>query len=633
MLEGLLPGALYWREPLWLLLLLQPAILLILGRLSRKNKLDCYAEPALQPWTDWQVKGESQALLPRLYSRNTLYALSWLLLAVAMSGPRLLLEQPATAENPDLDIMLVVDVSRSMRARDTEPDRLQRVKIEINELLQRSRNSRYGLILYTSRAHLLVPFTHDSRVIGYYLRLIDSLPMPTHGSLPVTALQLAQQEIAAADGDNDAAIVWMTDGDFDNNSTVAGIRLDSMVSELAAASIPLYILGMGSPEGEAIPTADGEWLQQNNRPVISRMDDRQLLKLAKMANGRYIAVQQDDSDWESLYDQGMVAQKLITDDSPDDDETVWLELYPWLLFPAILLIFICLLPFRSRPENHAHSTFVAFILLIPLLPSPPAAAQQTGDPVTASVASQQRAYREFLAENYAESARLYQQLAGYRNRLGEGGSYYRQQQYQPAIIQFGRAVMLADTAQQRGTAIYNMANATFKSGDYAAAASLYRDALLYRPADAATANNLALAQALQQRVEEQMQLEMANRMGSGPRSARARAGIDINSSGSITFDNEEERKKADIPLPKLPVEELEKLVALGLQHVRLASTATGNDRKAQQANRVQDINTARIRMRELEDRQVLLWKRLFEMEEGFPAPLEEAKILKGVEPW
>ena len=70
-----------------------------------------------------------------------------------------------------------------------------------------------------------------------------------------------------------------------------------------------------------------------------------------------------------------------------------------------------------------------------------------------------------------------------------------------------------------------------------------------------------------------------------------------------------------------------------MQNVRLASTTTGAEIKAQQDRLTQDINTARIRMRELEDRQVLLWKRLFEMEEGFPAPLEEAKILKGVAPW
>ncbi len=47
----------------------------------------------------------------------------------------------------------------------------------------------------------------------------------------------------------------------------------------------------------------------------------------------------------------------------------------------------------------------------------------------------------------------------------------------------------------------------------------------------------------------------------------------------------------------------------------------------------QDIASARLRMRELEDRQALLWKRLFEMEEGFPAPLEEAEIVPGILPW
>jgi hypothetical protein len=104
----------------------------------------------------------------------------------------------------------------------------------------------------------------------------------------------------------------------------------------------------------------------------------------------------------------------------------------------------------------------------------------------------------------------------------------------------------------------------------------------------------------------------------------------------MSFDNEQERKKADIPLPDIPAEELERLLARGLAHVRLANENQAVLTSYRQQNHAQkqlDINAARLRMRELEDRQRLLWKRLFEMEEGFAAPVEETETVPGVLPW
>ena len=151
--------------------------------------------------------------------------LAWLLLAISLAGPRLLLEQPARADKPDMNIMLVVDVSRSMRVRDIQPDRLRRVQIEINELLHRASNNRIGLILYTARAHVFVPFTRDMSALKYYLELMDSIPLPTLGSSAYSALELARKEIERANFDNNSAILWFTDGDFTESRSTASNHL------------------------------------------------------------------------------------------------------------------------------------------------------------------------------------------------------------------------------------------------------------------------------------------------------------------------------------------------------------------------------------------------------------------------
>ncbi len=617
----------YWREPLWLLLAFQPIVLLAIRRLSNKNKLSIYADPELQAWTGWQ---RTEKPLSWLFSRNTLYITGWLLLAISMAGPRLLLEQPASADTPNMNIMIVVDASRSMRTRDIEPSRLRRVQIEINELLQNAPHSRIGIILYTSRAHLLLPFTRDFDAVRYYLKLIDSIPLPTYGSQASGALELAGKEIEISSFDNKSTVLWLTDGDISNsNDSLKKVR--AAINNLDKASIPLYILGLGSPEGDAIPGNETGWLQHEGRPVISRMDETLLADLAKLGQGRFIIAQNDDSDWQYLYRQGMAAGTAAFADRISNDETIWQELYPWFLFPAIILLFICLMPYRLQPVSSPN-------VLVPMCLLIAASLLQSSEASASDHAAEQAklAYQNYAAEKFDLATDFYRQISGFHGRLGEGNSYYRLAEYSQAITQFNQAVMLANNDQQRGSAIYNLANATFMTGDYALAAVLYRDSLLYRPSHEASIANLNISLTLQQLIEDQIQQGNASRMGTGPRTARAEQGLDINNQGSLAFDNEEERKNTELPLPDIPPQELSKLLARGLAHVRLAqngSTSAGVNADNNQSRWYQEITAARLRMRELEDLQALLWKRLFEMEEGFPAPLEEAEIVPGVLPW
>jgi len=618
----------YWREPLWFLIALQPFVLLVMRRLSNKSKLSSYADPKLQAWAGWYKAGNPLAWL---FSRNTLYITSWLLLAISMAGPRLLLEQSASPESPGMNIMVVVDVSRSMRTRDIEPSRLRRVQIEINELLQSAPNSRVGIILYTSRAHLLLPFTRDFNAVKYYLKLIDSISLPTYGSQPGSALALAKKEIEAASFNTRSAILWLTDGDFSNNRNGSVQQVRATINDLKMASIPLYILGIGSPEGDAIPENESGWLQHKGRPVISRMDETLLADLASTGKGRFIIAQNDDSDWQYLYRQGMAAGSATSDDKISNDETIWQELYPWFLFPAVMLLFICLMPYRLQPVSHPKVLIPIYLLIL-------ASLLQTDEASASEYSSGQAnmAYQNYVAEKFDQAADFYRQISGFHGRLGEGNSYYRLAEYSQAITQFNQAVILANNDQQRGSAIYNLANATFMTGDYALAAVLYRDSLLYRPSHEASMANLNISLSLQQLIEDQIQQGQASRMGTGPRSARAEQGLDINNQGSIAFDNEEERKNTELPLPDIPPQELSKLLAKGLAHVRLAQKGSSSSALIagnKQSRWHQDITAARLRMRELEDLQALLWKRLFEMEEGFPAPLEEAEIVPGILPW
>ena len=402
-----------------------------------------------------------------------------------------------------------------------------------------------------------------------------------------------------------------------NNSESVN-NLDAIAERLFDASIPLYILGMGSVEGEAIPMPDGSWLQYQDRPVISRMNEKILTELSDKTDGRSSSHRMTTATGTSLHDEGMGINTQSNKNITGNDEVVWQELYPWTLFPAILMLFLCIMPYRLKRDNLTCSLFLAGMLMPALLPSNTASADD--QTLTETIKIERQAYHALLAEEFSLSAKLYRRLPGFKGRFGEGVSRYRMDQYTQAITQFNQAVLLANTDQQRGNAIYNLANATFNTGNYAAASTLFRDALLYQPSHTASRKNLAISRSLQQMIEQKIQQGIANRMGTGPRTARAQQGLDINDSGSVSFDNDEERKDLTIPLPDIPAAELEILLARGLAHADLVNRKSKHWRLIAMidiSHRAEDVTDARIRMRELEDQQQLLWKRLFEMEEGF----------------
>lgn len=607
----------HWREPLWLMIALQPAVLFLLARARRRRQLQVYADPRLHPWVVAKANG---GFVRRLASRDTAYVLAWLLLAVAAAGPRIALESLDAQAGGGMDLMLVVDVSHSMAATDVRPSRVRRAQIEIHELLQHARGDRVGIIVYAARAHLYVPPTHDHQALRAYLQNLDQLVLPTRGSQPAAALSLAVRALGKAQ--TPGAVVLVTDGDLANDKS-SRTGLERATRSLNDARIPLYVLGVGTVEGAPLPLAGGGWLKSEGRTVVSRMNETALRALARRGNGRYSPVRDDASDWAILYEHGAALRRPPQRTEPSS-KTIWRELYPYALLPAVLLLFVALMPYRL-PRTHRYATSVGVTLLLMVATAT--------DPARAT---ERAAYGAYSAGDYAAARALYAPLVGYAGRMGEGASQYRRGEFAAAVTAFSQAVLAATTDAQRGRALYNLGNAYFQLGDYANAAIAYDDALLYLPQHEAARTNGRLAARVLREVRDRLGEQGAtNRAGRGPRQARADRPMEIGDTSSVSLDPDEpepeESEEGAVPEPKGA--NLESLVRRGLDRVRLV---TGDRADAETSARpipAGNLASAHAHMRELEDQQAMLWKRVFEIEEGFPGPVDEPKELPGVAPW
>ena len=660
-----------WREPLWLLLAFVPLLIwcFYFAMQSRQNR---FADSHLMPWI---ASPQDTKLWRRLFSKNSAFVLAWVFFAIAASGPRLPTELTAQQQTTDMDIMLVVDVSRSMHANDISPSRIRRAQIEIEELLQRSIGKRIGIIVFAARPHLLVPLTSDYDALRFYLRSLDALILPTQGSEPAAALELAQTELAQKEltqqgqdtSAHPSAIIMLTDGDFPAIP-------DAAIRALNIANIPLSILGIGSIEGEAIPLNDGTWLQHDGHPVISHLNQDVLRQMASLsqneirandnANNNYInysPVSDDDSDWQQLYDHGLARLAERPADTHTDNNAdqliIWHELYHWPLFSGLILLWLSLTPYgvhlyprladithrrtdvsktgvRVNAKTAALVTGVFFMSLYPQQENHAASplSANNAEPVTES-----RAFENYNNGNYAVALAMYKQLPGYTARLGAGSSHYKMADYAGAVQQFNQAVLAASDDRQRAVALLNLGNSYFQTGNYATALTVYQDALRYNPTRNDILHNLKFARALKKAVDERLrQNSLATRAGTGPIRAPTSEAAEANQSGSLSVDESENIKPQDLPLPALadiPNASLEALIKKGLDQIKLAATdATSSEYVFRQRNKLAIIN-AHLRMADLEDRQALLWKQLFEKEEGFPAPLSEPRQVPGVNPW
>lgn len=589
----------------------------------------------------WVTVRQSTSILRYLFSKNTAYLASWVLISLAAAGPRLTTDLPSLSPTNHSDIMLVVDVSRSMNVTDTQPSRLQRARIEIEEFLMRANGSRIGIIVFAARAHLFVPLTFDHRVIQHYLRYIDDLILPTHGSDPIAAIKMAQKELK--DSTQPPAIIILSDGDFYEMAE------KERPSDFLPDNIQVYGLGIGTKEGGGIPLANGEWLKHEGIPVISRLNEKNMEDLVKNKNkphNNYISATKGGRDWEMIYDQGIL-RVSPTKKQASKDTTAWDELFIWPLFPALILLWVSLSPFGlniprssiNRKKTNSPSIngiLIAFLSIATITIVFPKMSAADGLDIENKI-DIFHAFKKYNNADYASALDLYQNITGYSARLGEGSCNYKLKNYSGAIQQYSQSVMLANNDKERATALFNLGNAYFQTGNYKVASSIYHDASLYNPAQKNIQHNLQFSRELKKSVDQRASKRFAeSHPGSGPQMGPSQESLNNNQTGSMAVDQSINRKIEDLPLPEIDnisASALEILIQKGLQRVHLAAKNNSHDNGMNASRQKLSTLTARLMMSKLEDQQTTLWKRLFEIEEGFPAPLSSPRNVPGLPAW
>jgi hypothetical protein len=241
-----------------LLLILPPVVWLLLVRADEAR-----------------VRRAGPALGPRipLKPRRFVLAVAGLFLAVlAVMGPAW---GTAESEVPHADIVVCLDVSRSMLARDVEPDRLSRAKGEIRTLAEGARGDRLGLVVFAGEARAMVPLTEDMTSFAELLDLADPTSVGKGGTDLGAALEKALEVLGGRRG----AVILFTDGEDLGGRGLAAARL------LGERGVEVHCVGLGTELGSKIATEAGFVRDRSGEEIVSAMDAAGLRSIAGATGG------------------------------------------------------------------------------------------------------------------------------------------------------------------------------------------------------------------------------------------------------------------------------------------------------------------------------------------------------------
>jgi Ca-activated chloride channel family protein len=323
-------AGLHFAAPWWLLALPVPLLVWLWLRLTvpRRDieRYRGYADAHLLP----HLLGIRNAAPGSVRRRLLLWGALWLLLVLALAGPRWDYTDMQLFR-PGSDLVILLDLSRSMDVADVAPTRLARARQEIEDLIQRNRYSRIGLIAFASVAHIMSPLTEDGATLLRQLPAISTDLVQLKGSRVTEALVRARQMLAGQPADSSRHLLLITDGDFADPDYL------ELTAELAAAEISVHVLGIGTLEGGPVPGPGNAPLRHpRHGTVLSRLDEEHLQELAQRGGGIYLRADYDDGDTDALLARIAAGSRATA--VAEAKTRIWNERYFWLVGLIMLLL-------------------------------------------------------------------------------------------------------------------------------------------------------------------------------------------------------------------------------------------------------------------------------------------------------
>lgn len=446
-----------WASQLWLLMWipvgLLAAVVVGMGWLHHRRLKAAFGELLFE-----QVLPTSVRVRRGISAVSVVLGL--FLVVVALAEPRFD-KQIRTVRASGVDLVLVLDLSHSMDAKDVEPSRLERARREITDLFRVLQGDRVGLVVFAGGAWPRLPLTEDLAAVELVLDEADTSTFDAQGSALGDAIRAGVDLVTRSDNGAGRALLVLSDGEIHEGDDALGAA-----QAAADAGVTIYAMGIGE-EPAPIPVKNG-WLEWNGEKVLTTPNPELLQEVARTTGGAYVKSVASPKDVVGLY-EGEMRRKLKSVTRDAAQREVWRSAYQWPLGVGLLLLLGAAWLGDGRRALGAAAAALLAVLAF------------SGEAVAADLDQADELYR---SGRYSEAADQLTELSlrdpknrGLYDRLG--AARYRAGDFEGAARAWDTAAELSGGTDTKS--LYNAGNAHWRAGRLEEAADRFSDVLGQQP--------------------------------------------------------------------------------------------------------------------------------------------------------
>lgn len=425
----------------------------------------------------------------KFFAKFILFSLAFALCAFAVAG---LIKPDGTQKisRKGSDIMIALDVSKSMLAQDIKPNRLERAKQMISKIIDNSPDDKIGLVIFAGRAYLQMPLTLDHAAAKMYLNSASPDDVPTQGTVISQALKMSYAAFNPKEKTY-KSVLLISDGEDHDDEAI------EVAKQLSEQGVMINTIGIGSVLGAPIMDEEtGQYkIDSKGETVISKLNEQELRDIAVTGQGIFQLYSTTEEVVKNLKNKlGSIGQETTLSDSAYASFKQYFQYFLGAAFILLLLEF-----FTSEKKRLKIKSAVAIVFFMGIT------SVSFSQNLNATILKGNKAYQE---NNFDEAEKEYRDALkkSEKNVIANynlGNVLYRKDKTEEAVKAYDNAIQNTEDNVLKQKAFYNKGVAYQKAKKLPECILAYKNALILNPNDEDARQNLQRALKQQQQQQNQ----------------------------------------------------------------------------------------------------------------------------------